>query len=316
MKIQNVALVGAGAVGGYFIWGLNDKKDINFSVIAKDERKKRLEEQGLVINEKNYNPLVLTPEEAGVVDLIMIASKQDALEEIAEDIKPMVGADTMVMSLLNGVSSEEIIGSVIGMEHMLYSIMRIASMREGNAINFYPEITKGLFVGEKGCSEPTERMLAIEELFKGSGVRCNFVEDIINEMWVKYAGNVSQNLPQAILGIGYGAYSDSKHVEFIANSLWNEVARIASVKGVNIPNELVLFGGSMPQARFSTLQDLDAGRRTEIEIFAGDMIRMGKEYGVEVPYCECVYHMIKALEEKNEGMFEYENRKNKCNANS
>ena len=304
MKIQNVALVGAGAVGGYFIWGLDNKKDINFSVIATGERKTRLE-QGLFINGKKYTPQIFTPEEAGVVDLIMIASKQDALTEIAEDIKPMVGADTMVMSLLNGVSSEEIIGNAIGMEHMLYSIMRIASMREGNVITFYPEITKGLFVGEKGCSEPTERILAIEELFKGSGVRCNFVDDIINEMWVKYAGNVSQNLPQAILGVGYGAYSDSKHVEFVANSLWKEVTRVAAAKGVTIPGELVLFGGSMPQARFSTLQDLDAGRRTEIEIFAGDMVRMGKEYGIDVPYCECVYHMIKALEEKNEGMFEY-----------
>lgn len=305
MKIQNVALIGAGAVGGYFIWGLNGKKDINFSIIAEGERKERLE-QGLVINGEKYTPQVLTPKEAGVVDLIIIASKQDALAEIAEDIKPMVGADTMVMSLLNGVSSEEIIGKSIGMEHMLYSIMRIASMRDGNSITFYPEITKGLFVGEKGCSERTDRIIALEELFKGTGVRCNFVCDIINEMWVKYAGNVSQNLPQAILGIGYGAYSDSEHVNFVANCLWGEVAKVAAAKGVIIPGELVLFGGSMPHARFSTLQDLDAGRRTEIEIFAGDMIRMGKECEIEVPYCECVYHMIKALEEKNEEKFEYD----------
>ena len=305
LKIQNVALIGAGAVGGYFIWGLNGKKDINFSIIAEGERKERLE-QGLVINGEKYTPQVLTPKDAGVVDLIMIAIKQDALAEIAEDIKPMVGADTMVMSLLNGVSSEEIIGKSIGMEHMLYSIMRIASMRDGNSITFYPEITKGLFVGEKGCSERTDRIIALEELFKGTRVRCNFVSDIINEMWVKYAGNVSQNLPQAILGIGYGAYSDSEHVNFVANCLWGEVAKVAAAKGVIIPGELVLFGGSMPHARFSTLQDLDAGRRTEIEIFAGDMIRMGKECEIEVPYCECVYHMIKALEEKNEGKFEYD----------
>ena len=62
MKIQNVALVGAGAVGGYFIWGLDNKKDINFSVIAKGERKKHLGE-GLVINGEKYNPQVLTPED-------------------------------------------------------------------------------------------------------------------------------------------------------------------------------------------------------------------------------------------------------------
>ena len=72
LKIQNVALIGAGAVGGYFIWGLNGKKDINFSIIAEGERKERLE-QGLVINGEKYTPQVLTPKEAGVVDLIMIA---------------------------------------------------------------------------------------------------------------------------------------------------------------------------------------------------------------------------------------------------
>ena len=61
----------------------------------------------------------------------------------------------------------------------------------------------------------------------------------------------------------------------------------------------------MKEARFSTLQDLDAGRHTEIDIFAGEMMRMGKEHGISVPYCECMYHLIKALEEKNDGRFEY-----------
>ena len=58
-------------------------------------------------------------------------------------------------------------------------------------------------------------------------------------------------------------------------------------------------------ARFSTLQDLDAKRHTEIDMFAGEMIRMGKEYGIATPYCEYTYHLIKALEEKNDGKFEY-----------
>lgn len=306
MTIKTVALIGAGAVGGYFIWGLMPKLKEDFCVIAKGDRKARLSRQGLVINGEKYFPIVKEPDEAGVVDLILVASKQDALCEVVEDIKPLIGKNTIVISLLNGVSSEEIIGDRIGMEHMLYAIMRIASMRNGNSIIFYPEITKGIYVGEKGINCPTDRVLAVETLMKDTGINYNFVEDIVKEMWMKYAGNVSQNLPQAILSVGYGAYSDSSHVNFIANCLWKEVARIAAAKGVKIPDELVLFGGSKPEARFSTLQDLDAGRRTEIEIFAGDMIRMGKECGIEVPYCECVYHMIKALEEKNEGKFEYD----------
>ena len=67
----------------------------------------------------------------------------------------------------------------------------------------------------------------------------------------------------------------------------------------------MLFEGVRSSARFSTLQDLDAGRHTEIEMFAGEMIRMGKECQIAVPYCEYTYHLIKALEEKNDRKFDY-----------
>ena len=65
-----------------------------------------------------------------------------------------------------------------------------------------------------------------------------------------------------------------------------------------------LFGELM-DARYSTLQDLDAGRQTEVEMFSGALVRMGKELGVPTPYNEFTYHMIKAVEEKNAGLFDY-----------
>jgi len=305
MKINKVALLGAGAVGAYFIWGLSDKMGDDFCVVAKGDRKERLEKEGIIINGKTYFPCVKEPQELTDVDLLLISSKQDALETAMDDIKAMVSKDTMVISLLNGVTSEEIIGNAIGMEHMLYAVMRIASVRVGNEITFNPDITAGVFVVEKGIKEPTKRVLAVEELFKGTGVRYTFMEDIIADMWMKYAGNISQNLPQAVLGIGCGAYSDSKHVNHIAASLWKEVSKVANAKGIVLTDEFQLFVGAKPQARFSTLQDLDAKRHTEIEIFAGEMMRMAKELGMEVPYCEYTYHLIKSLEEKNDGKFDY-----------
>jgi len=304
MRIKKVALLGAGAVGAYFIWGLSEKMGENFCVIAKSARKERLEREGLIINEKKYILNVKTPEEAVDVDLLLISSKQDALPELMEDIKTIVKEETIVISLLNGVSSEEIIGKEIGMEHMLYALMRIASVRKGNEITFLPEITAGLFVGEKECKEPTERLLAVRALFENTEIRCNLVEDIILDMWVKYAGNVSQNLPQAILSVGFKAYEDSSHVYFIAEKLWKEVAKVANAKGAMLSEQFTLFQGAKPGARFSTLQDLDAKRHTEIEMLAGEMIKMGKECGIAVPYCEYTYHLIRALEEKNDGKFE------------
>lgn len=305
MQIKTVALLGAGAVGAYFIWGLAEKMGEDFCVVAKGARKERLEKEGLNINGKQYKLNVREPQEVKNVDLLLVSSKQDGLEEALDDIKCMVGENTIVLSLLNGVKSEEIIGNVIGMEHILYSVMRIASVRKGNEITFIPEITAGVFIGEKESKEPTERVLAVGELFENAGIHHHFMEDIVLDMWQKYASNVAQNLPQAILGVGFGAYTDSEHVDYIASQLWKEVAHVANAKGIPLSEEFTLFAGVKPAARFSTLQDLDAKRHTEIEMLAGEMIRMGKEYGIATPYCEYTYHLIKALEEKNDGKFEY-----------
>ena len=305
MKIKKVALLGAGAVGAYFIWGLSQRMGDDFCVIANGTRKERLEKEGLIINGKQYALNVKTPDEVKDVDLLLVSSKQDALEDALDEIKSMVGKNTIVISLLNGVISEEMIGKAIGMEHMLYSVMRIASVRKGNEITFIPEITAGVFIGEKDCKERTERVLAVEELFENAGIHHHFMEDIVLDMWQKYASNVAQNLPQAILSVGFQTYTDSQHVNYIARQLWKEVARVANAKGIPLSEEFTLFQGVNPAARFSTLQDLDAKRHTEIEMLAGEMIRMGKEYGIAVPYCEYTYHLIKALEEKNDGKFEY-----------
>lgn len=305
MKIEKVALIGAGAVGAYFIWGLSEKLGGNFCVVAKDERKDRLEREGLRINGEHYTLNVKTPEEAAGPDLLLIASKHNALEDILPDIQTIIGKDTIILSLLNGVISEEIIGKAVGMEHLLYSLMRIDSRRIGNNIVFPVDATKGVYFGEKDSKEPTDRVLAIEELFDDTPINYVFMEDIITDMWLKYASNIAQNLPQAVLGVGYGAYEDSAHMVAISAGLWREVALVAQAKGIELDEELRLFGAVHPSARFSTLQDLDAKRHTEIEIFAGEMMRMGKEYEIPVPYCEYTYHVIKALEEKNDGKFDY-----------
>lgn len=305
MKIERVALLGAGAVGSYFIYGLSRKLGEKFYVAVNGERKERMEKEGLVINGERYSVQAKEPKEIGPVDLLLVATKQEALYHSLDDIKAMVGENTIVMSLLNGVCSEEIIGEAVGMEHMLYSVMRIASVRKDSQIVFDPETTAGVYVGEKDKKEPTERILAVEALFADTEIRFHFVEDILTDMWFKYASNIAQNLPQAIISVGFGAYKDSEHMLHIARSLWKEVAQVANAKGIPLGEEFVFFKGTKNSARFSTLQDIDAKRHTEIEMFAGEMIRMGKECGIPVPYCEYTYHLIKALEEKNDGKFEY-----------
>lgn len=217
MEIKSAALIGVGAVGSYFAYGLPAKLGDRFCVIASGKRKERLEKEGIYINGARCPLNLKTAQEAGKVDLVLVATKQTALPEIMDDICALVGENTIVLSLLNGVTSEEIIGNEIGMEHMLYSLMRIDAVRDGNHMELHFDRIAGVFFGEKDHTEPTERVQAVLDLFEGTSVRANFVSDIMTDLWLKYVSNVSQNLPQAILGVGFGAYKDSEHVRGCCN---------------------------------------------------------------------------------------------------
>lgn len=307
MKIHTIAILGAGAVGSYFYWGLREKSGENVWLVAEGERKERLEKNGLILNGQLYHPIVRTPEQTHGVDLLLVATKYTALESSLDQIAAACDSHTIVISPLNGITSEELIGSRIGMEHLLYSVMKISSMRKGNSIEFDPAITRGIIIGEKDGAV-SEKTKAVEELFSGTKVAYRISDRILVEMWKKYAFNVSMNLPQAILNVGVGAYRDSKHMAYLRWTLRDEVAAVAYAKGIDIRElsdiEKVELP-SEPPARYSTLQDLDAGRPTEIEMLAGDMIRFGKALNVPVPCSAFCYHAIKVLEEKNEGKFNY-----------
>lgn len=304
MSISTIALLGAGAVGSYFISGLAEKFGDNFCVIADGDRRLRIEQEGFSINNKQFFPKVKTPSEAHGVDLLLIALKYNSLRPALDDIEAIVGPDTLVMSLMNGVDSEDIIANRIGYDNIVYSMIKIAAERKDNSIVYDPEITQGVFFGEKINGTKTA---AIAEVFEGTPVRYNIREDIIRDIWFKFALNISKNIPQAIIGCGYGAYFDSEYVDQMNQLLASEVIAVAAAKGIDI-NDNSATGNSNYTAkysRFSTLQDLDNKRHTEIDMFCGTLIRLGRELGIPTPYNEFAYNTIKALEEKNDGKFNY-----------
>ena len=212
------------------------------------------------------------------------------------------------MSLMNGVDSEEILAAEVGADHLLYSLIKVASHKEADGFRFDPDTTLGIIYGELAAPFESERVQAVAALFEGTGVRFRATEHIREEMWSKFRLNVCNNLPQAILGAGVGCYRDSVHMKAISDGLRCELEAIAAAKGIDMQKVDAVSGKGCavkPSARYSTLQDLDAGRHTEIDMFSGTLIRMGKELGIPTPYNEFTYHMIKALEEKNDGKFDY-----------
>ena len=308
MEIKSVAVLGAGAVGSYIIQGLAKKSGVSLGVVATGDRAKRLG-QGCKINNAIYHPQVWSPKEAHNVDLLVVALKYGALAGALEDIKTIAGENTTVISLMNGVDSEDTIASVIGQEKLLYSLIKIASHKEQDEYVFDVESTIGIILGELQAPFDSARIKAIERLFAETNINYRVTEHIREEIWSKFRLNVTNNLPQAILGAGVGCYRDSQHMKFISKALRHELESIALAKGIDMSLAKKALGTGVsvpPSARYSTLQDLDAGRHTEIDMFSGALIKMGQELEIPTPFNDYTYHMIKALEEKNDGLFDYD----------
>ena len=314
MKIRSVAVLGAGAVGSYVIWGLSGKSDLKLGVVAEGVRAGRLKQNGCRINGVTYRPQVWTPKEAHGVDLLVVALKYGALSWALESIREVKGENTVIMSIMNGVDSEELIAEKAGSSHMLYSLIKVASHKEGEGYCFDPDTTIGIVFGELSAPYDSDRVRAVEELFADTGIHFRHTEHIREEIWSKFRLNVCNNLPQAILGAGVGCYQDSVHMKAISDGLRQELEAVAAAKGIDMNKAAgsSVHGSAVPpSARYSTLQDIDAGRHTEIDMFSGALIKMGKELGIPTPYNEYTYHMIKALEEKNDGRFDYTGKKEK-----
>ncbi len=165
---QKVAVLGAGAVGSYVIWGLSARRDIELGVVADGPRGERLVKEGCAINGKVYRPAVWTPQEAHDADLLIVCLKYGALPGALDSIKAVTGPRTTIMSLMNGVDSEDIIASAVGGEHLLYSLIKVASHKEADGVHFDPATTVGIIFGEKEPPCDSPRVKAVEALFGGT----------------------------------------------------------------------------------------------------------------------------------------------------
>ena len=236
MKIQSVAILGAGAVGCYVLWGLADKAAANIlqlGVVAEGSRAERLRQNGCTVNGQVYHPQVWTPQQAHGIDLLIVSLKYGALPGALDSIRTIVSERTVVMSLMNGVDSEELIAAQVGAAHVLPALIKVASHRTEDGVRFDPETTIGIIYGELTAPFDSDRVQAVRALFADTGIHFRVTEHIREEIWSKFRLNVCNNLPQAILGAGVGCYSDSAHIKAISDGLRRELEAIAAAKGID-----------------------------------------------------------------------------------
>ena len=306
-KIKKISLIGLGAMGVFFAPRLAAAYPEGFRVIADGERKRRLDKKGVTVNGVNYKFPIITPDEKGdPADLILIGVKGYGLDQAIEDIRNQVGEETLIISLLNGVDSEEKLINSFGEKHVLYGYMRMSVVMKDGKADFDPYWGK-IHFGEKLNKEYSERVLAVKEVFDKADIPYEIDEDMLKGIWFKFMCNIGENMTCALLGIPFGGFHVSDHANWVRIEAMKEVAAIAQKKGINIGKEEIEMQNktilTIPYPnKPSTLQDLEAFKHTEIDMFAGTVIQMGRELGIPTPICEMFYHGIHVLEEKNDGI--------------
>jgi 2-dehydropantoate 2-reductase len=301
-EIKNVAILGAGAMGAVYASKFFDADPFDTVLVARDKRYERLRAEGLMVNGKQYAIPVVHPDEAAPpADLIIVALKNHNLPEAVHDVEKLVGDQTTLISVMNGLDSEEYLGSVYGMEKVLYAIaVAIDAVREGNSVT-YTNPGK-IYFGESDNSYLSERVRRVQEGFERAGVVSETPADMIRMLWWKFMVNVGVNQASAVMRAPYGTFQSSPDARALMEMLMREVIVLAKHVGVNLGEHDLhewysVLNTLSPRGKTSMLQDIEAGRKTEIDIFAGKVVELGKSQGIPTPVNETVLSIVHVLEQ-------------------
>ncbi len=302
-SIERISVIGAGAMGAFYASRFYDMDSTCITLIAGGDRHDRLTGEGLIVNEEHYSLPVVRPDDTTPpADLIIVAVKDHHLREAIQDLKNRVGTNTLIISVMNGIDSEEQIGAIYGMEKVLYAVaVGIDAVIHGNRMTY---TTQGkLFFGEARNREPTERVQRLQSLFDRAGIVYETPEDMIRILWWKFMINVGINQVSAILGAPYGVFQRSQEARDLMESAMREVMAIAKAAEVtlfekDIEDWYAFLSRLSPDGKTSMVQDVEARRKTEVEMFAGKVIELGNQYGIETPVNQTLFRLIRAMEQE------------------
>lgn len=301
MVNRNVVIVGAGAVGASLAAQVVACPQNKVFFAADQERRRRLQEQQLRVNDSPLDVEVLPLETPPFdIDLLILTVKSLHLTQALTDIEPLVGEGTTILSLLNGIESEEQIAAVYGWERTLYGyVVGIDATRAGSEVR---ALSQGRFVFGRGNNETVSQRAALaRDILDRAGVTCEVPADMIRQLWWKFMVNVGINPLSAILRAPYGVFQQSDEAHALMNQAMEEVLPLASAEGVRLDHDDVtgwhaILSRLDPTGQTSMLQDVEAGRPTEVDIFCGAVSRLGRKHSIPTPLNDAMGRMLSAIE--------------------
>lgn len=298
---MKIAIFGTGGVGGYF-GGLLAHGGNEVHFIARGAHLDAIRERGLQIKSVNGDFLVSpafatdNPADVGPVEYLVVAVKHYQLADAAPQMRPLVGPETTIVPLLNGVDAHETLIDAFGSEPVVGGLCSLVSLIEEPGVIRQPSQLRRVVVGELS-REQSDRVEKIVSAWKEMGAEAIHAEDIFVSMWTKFVFIASFGGVSSLARANMGEILQNKETRAIYIDAMQEVETLARAQNINlapdvVDNMIAMSEGFEPTATSSMQRDVVAGNLFELEAFSGKIVHLAQGLGIETPIHRAIYGLL------------------------
>lgn len=306
-----IAIVGFGSLGALFASLLAPNMPFeNLRIVADTERVNRYQQQGLLVNGEPLPLNYVTPNEGppsnlSPADLVMVCTKFYQLNAVLPLIKSQLGDNTLIVSALNGIASEKVLANAFGDERIVYCVaQQMDAMKDGNQLIYrdHGQLVIGAMTTD---SAERARVQQVDALFNQVNFPHSVSDDMPRQLWGKLMLNTGVNQTVALYQGTFDTVQQAGEAREIFKAAMREVMAVAHAEGVTLTEEdfkkwLGIMDALDPKGMPSMRQDLKAGRRCELDLFAGTIRELGDKHGIDTPVNDTLYDGISALMANNQ----------------
>ncbi|MGD9141657.1 MAG: 2-dehydropantoate 2-reductase [bacterium] len=300
---MTIAVIGAGGMGGLF-GGLLWMAGEGVVLIDRGEHLKAIQSQGLTLKTAGPRAFVVDvpatddPEGIGRVDLLIFCVKTYDLETAAAAAAPLVGPESVVLPVQNGIAAPDRLGEVLGAEKVIGGVSYHQGAIEAPGVISYGGVEGKLYLGELGGGG-SGRVERVRRLLCDAGIDSEIHPDIRLAMWEKLVLICATGGVMAYYRRPIGPLLEDMEARSLLLGVMKEAELVARARGIALPEGTAerhlafIEKRFTPDTRSSQLEDILAGRRLEVESLNGEVVRLGRKLGVETPLNRKVYDALK-----------------------
>ena len=311
---MRIAVFGAGGVGGYFGGRLAQAgEDVVF--IARGDHLKAMLTHGLRVDSVKgdfmLKPVKATddPVQAGIVDVILVGVKAWQVTNAAEAMRPMVGPETFVLPLQNGLEAPTQLAAVLGDQHVLGGLCGLSTFIVGPGHIRHAGAEPFVRFGELD-NRPSDRVKRLQKVFERAGVIAKIPQDIQVALWMKFLFITAWGGVGAVTRTPLGVWRSLPETRQMAESALQEITIVAQARDITLPENAMpmtmnSYDSLPPDITSSMQRDIAEGRPSELDAQIGAVVRFGKEADVATPLHSLIYNSLLPMELRARGQLQF-----------